>query len=99
MNYIYNAKVYKLKLIIFIILYVNLILIIFGNVFINISRDSMNVKGSITRFLKQCKRVLRVSKKPDREEYLNFSKITALGIAIIGAVGFVIVLISQLSGI
>ncbi|MCL2157507.1 MAG: protein translocase SEC61 complex subunit gamma [Methanobrevibacter sp.] len=59
----------------------------------------MNVKESMNRFFKQCKRVIRVSKKPDREEYFNFSKVTALGIAIIGAIGFVIVLISQLVGI
>ena len=59
----------------------------------------MNVKGSMNRFFKQCKRVIRVSKKPDREEYFNFSKITALGITIIGAIGFVIILISQLVGI
>jgi len=59
----------------------------------------MNVKESMNRFFKQCKRVLRVSKKPDREEYFNFSKITALGIVIIGIIGFIIVLVSQLVGI
>ncbi|MDR2967341.1 MAG: protein translocase SEC61 complex subunit gamma [Methanobacteriaceae archaeon] len=59
----------------------------------------MNVKESINRFFKQCKRVLRVSKKPDREEYFNFSKVTAIGIGIIGAIGFVIILIFQLAGI
>lgn len=59
----------------------------------------MSVNESINRFFKQCKRVLRVSKKPDREEYLNFSKVTAIGILIIGAIGFAIVLISQLVGI
>ena len=59
----------------------------------------MSVNESINRFLKQCKRVLRVSKKPDREEYFNFSKVTALGIVIIGVIGFAIVIISQLVGI
>ncbi|MCL2115632.1 MAG: protein translocase SEC61 complex subunit gamma [Methanobrevibacter sp.] len=59
----------------------------------------MNVKESINRFFKQCKRVLRVSKKPDKEEFFNFSKVTALGIVIIGVIGFVIILISQLIGI
>jgi len=59
----------------------------------------MTFKESINRFYKECKRVIRVSKKPTTEEYLNFSKVTAIGILIIGAIGFAIVLISQLIGI
>ena len=59
----------------------------------------MNLKASTNDFLKQCKRVLRVARKPDREEYFNFSKVTAIGIAIIGVIGFVIVLIGQLLGL
>ena len=59
----------------------------------------MNVKESMNRFYKECKRVLRVSKKPDREEYFNFSKVTALGIIIIGVIGFAVILISQLAGV
>ena len=53
-------------------------------------------KESVVNFLKQCQRVLHVSKKPDREEYLNVSKITGLGIIIIGVVGFIISIIAQL---
>ncbi|KZX11423.1 protein translocase SEC61 complex subunit gamma [Methanobrevibacter filiformis] len=59
----------------------------------------MNIQKSVNSFLKQCKRVLKVAKKPTTEEYLNFSKITAIGIAIIGVIGFVIVLIAQLAGV
>ena len=33
----------------------------------------MNLKASTNDFLKQCKRVLRVARKPDREEYFQFS--------------------------
>lgn len=57
------------------------------------------IKGSTQKFFKECKRVIRVSKKPDKEEFLNFSKVTAIGIAIIGVIGFVMVLISQLVGL
>ena len=53
----------------------------------------------IQDFIKQSKRVLKVARKPDREEFLNFSKVTALGIAVIGVIGFVIYLISQLVGL
>ncbi|BBL61888.1 MAG: protein translocase SEC61 complex subunit gamma [Methanobrevibacter arboriphilus] len=59
----------------------------------------MSFQGSVNRFFKECKRVLKVSKKPTKEEYINFSKVTAIGILIIGVIGFIIVLIFQLIGI
>jgi protein transport protein SEC61 subunit gamma-like protein len=56
----------------------------------------MNIdKESIHSFLKQCERVLRVSRKPDKQEYLTVSKVTGLGIIVIGLIGFVITLVSQ----
>ena len=59
----------------------------------------MNIKETTSDFRKQSKRVLKVARKPDREEYFNFSKVTAIGIAIIGVIGFVIVLLGQLLGL
>ncbi len=59
----------------------------------------MNVQENLDKLWKDCKRVLKVARKPDGSEYLDFSKITALGIVVIGVVGFVIVLISQLIGL
>lgn len=59
----------------------------------------MNFKESTSDFIKQSKRVLKVARKPDREEYFNFSKVTAIGIAIIGVIGFIIVLLGQLIGL
>lgn len=59
----------------------------------------MELKESTNKFIKQCKRVLKVAKKPDGEEYLNFSKVTLVGIFIIGIIGFVIVIIGQLIGL
>ena len=59
----------------------------------------MNIKETTSDFIKQSKRVLKVARKPDREEFFDFSKVTALGIAIIGVIGFVIVLIGQLLGL
>jgi protein transport protein SEC61 subunit gamma-like protein len=58
----------------------------------------MSYKESILNFIKQCKRVLHVAKKPDKEEYTNVAKITGLGIIIIGVIGFVISITSQLIG-
>ncbi|MBE6488886.1 MAG: protein translocase SEC61 complex subunit gamma [Methanosphaera stadtmanae] len=56
----------------------------------------MNInKESINSFLKQCERVLRVSKKPDADEYKTVAKVTGVGILIIGLVGFVVEILSQ----
>ena len=59
----------------------------------------MNVRERFDKTIKDCKRVLKVSRKPDKQEYLEFSKIVAIGIAIIGVVGFIIVLIGELIGL
>ena len=59
----------------------------------------MTYQDELSDFWKQCKRVLKVAKKPDREEFFDFSKVTAIGIAIIGVIGFIIVLFGQLLGL
>ena len=59
----------------------------------------MNVQERFDKTIKDCKRVLKVSRKPDKQEYLEFSKIVAIGIARIGVVGFIIVLIGELIGL
>jgi protein translocase SEC61 complex gamma subunit, archaeal and eukaryotic len=55
-------------------------------------------KKSIVDFIKLCQRVLHVSKKPGRDEFLNVAKITGIGVLIIGAIGFVISIGAQLLG-
>jgi protein transport protein SEC61 subunit gamma-like protein len=50
------------------------------------------------RFLSQCKRVLFVSSKPDKDEFIQSLKITGIGMVIIGVIGFVIFLAIQLIG-
>ena len=59
----------------------------------------MNVQERFDKTIKDCKRVLKLSRKPDKQEYLEFSKIVAIGIASIGVVGFIIVLIGELIGL
>ena len=49
-------------------------------------------------FIHQARRVLQVARKHDRDEYLNVAKITGIGIAIIGTIGFIITLISFFVG-
>jgi protein transport protein SEC61 subunit gamma and related proteins len=62
---------------------------------------SMNLnKKSLVDFIKLCQRVLHVSRKPGRDEFLNVAKITGIGVIIIGAIGFIISIAAQLlSGI
>ncbi len=55
-------------------------------------------KKSIVDFIKLCQRVLHVSKKPGREEFMNVAKITGIGVLIIGAIGFIISIAAQLLG-
>ncbi len=40
--------------------------------------------------LKQYIRVMRIARKPGKDEFLTSSKISALGIVLIGFIGFVI---------
>lgn len=59
----------------------------------------MTFQDSLQNFNKEAKRVLKVARKPDTEEYTNFAKVTGVGIILIGLVGFIIVLIGQVIGI
>jgi len=47
----------------------------------------------LKNFIKNCVRVLKVTRKPSKEEYFASVKITGLGIILIGLIGFVIFLI------
>ncbi len=53
----------------------------------------------LKNFLSNCVRVLRVTRRPNKEEYLAASKITGLGIILIGVIGFVIFLIFHYANI
>ena len=49
--------------------------------------------------IKEWKRVLLVARKPDKEEFSISAKICAIGILIIGLIGFVISVIFTLAGV
>lgn len=52
--------------------------------------------GRLKRFWRESVRVLRATKKPSKVEYRSALKVTALGIALLGVIGFVIFLIVQI---
>lgn len=55
-----------------------------------------NRSTKVKRFIKETLRVLRITKKPDRTEYITLVKVTGVGIIIIGAIGFITFIIKQL---
>ena len=54
----------------------------------------MNEKGSLISrfktFCRECVRVLKVTKKPDKTEFKAIVKASGLGMMIIGSIGFLI---------
>ena len=52
--------------------------------------------NKLKRFIKETLRVIRITKKPSKDEYLSLVKVTGLGICIIGALGFVVFILKQL---
>jgi protein transport protein SEC61 subunit gamma-like protein len=55
----------------------------------------MDIRSIIRRY----SRVLQIARKPGKDEFVSSSKICALGIALIGVIGFAIFLVFILAGI
>jgi protein transport protein SEC61 subunit gamma-like protein len=49
--------------------------------------------------IKEWNRVIRLSRKPRRSEFEMIAKITGLGMILIGAIGFIIRMLLQITGI
>jgi protein transport protein SEC61 subunit gamma-like protein len=50
----------------------------------------MKIFNSLKSFVGKCKRVWMVLKKPTKEELIRIAQISALGILVIGFIGFII---------
>lgn len=50
----------------------------------------MTIKEKLTSFYLQCVRVWHLLRKPSSDEFKAVSKVSALGILALGAVGFII---------
>ena len=59
----------------------------------------MDIKETLDKFMKDAKRVLKVSRKPDAKEYVDLAKVSALGVIIVGGVGYIIVCLGYLIGL
>lgn len=56
----------------------------------------MSVHGKIKEGIENYIRVIRIAKKPTREEYKAMLKVTGIGILLIGFIGFIIQMLKQL---
>jgi len=52
-------------------------------------------KQRFKAFVQECKRVLKITRKPTLLEFKTIVKVTALGMALIGFIGFAITMIGQ----
>lgn len=48
------------------------------------------VKEKIKSFINEYSRVFKITKKPGREEFMTIVKASALGIAVLGVIGFIV---------
>ena len=53
-------------------------------------------KTRLNSFIGECIRVLKVTKKPDAFEFKTIVKVSALGIAVIGLLGFTLFFMKEL---
>ena len=51
---------------------------------------------NIKEFLDNCRRVLTISKKPATDEYMRTLRVAAIGVGLIGAIGFIFFALSVL---
>ena len=59
----------------------------------------MDFKEEFDKFIKDAKRVLKVSRKPDLPEYIDLAKISALGVVVVGGIGYLIVCFGSVIGL
>ena len=50
-------------------------------------------------FIKQCKRVWSLLKKPSKKEFTTIAKVSAIGLGLVGLIGFIIGLVMTMLGI
>ena len=56
----------------------------------------VNIMGSLKGFIAKSKRVWLVLKKPSKKEFEMVAKVSAIGVVLLGAIGFLISIILKL---
>lgn len=62
----------------------------------NLKTQVSKARNAVKSRIREYQRVLKISEKPDREEFETSAKITGLGILLIGVVGFLFYLAANL---
>jgi len=62
----------------------------------NMKMDVASWPRRIKTYILECRRVLKVTKKPDSTEFKTIVKVSGLGMLIIGLLGFLITLAKEL---
>ena len=53
-------------------------------------QEKRTIGSKLKSFLLQSKRVFKLTRKPDNNEFKTIVKVTGIGIAIIGVIGFIV---------
>jgi len=54
---------------------------------------------NLKSFTKQCRRVWQLLKKPDKTEFTTIAKVSAIGLVLVGIIGFIINLLMTYLGL
>jgi protein transport protein SEC61 subunit gamma-like protein len=54
---------------------------------------------NLKSFTKQCTRVWKLLRKPDKKEFTTVAKVSALGLGLVGLMGFIIALLMGFFGL
>lgn len=57
--------------------------------------ENNSLRGRFKNYIEECIRVLKITKKPTMAEYKSIVKISVLGLALIGFLGFMIQLLKE----
>ena len=58
--------------------------------------DIASWPGRIKTYVLECRRVLKVTKKPDSMEFKTIVKVSGLGLLLVGLVGFLLTMMKEL---
>jgi len=58
--------------------------------------ERQSLLAKLKEFGKECKRVLKITKKPSGKEYKTILTVTGIGILVVGLIGFLITMVKQL---
>ena len=61
--------------------------------------EKISVLTKLKSFSQQCNRVWKLLKKPDKQEFTTIAKVSAIGLLLVGAIGFAVALVMKIAKI